>query len=80
MVLYFSADSAEGEAEIWRTDGTAAGTCVVKDINPNGSDEAREFVNVGGVLYFKANDGVTGVELWKSDIRSPTSSSPATAG
>ncbi len=26
-----------------------------------------DLTNVGGTLYFSANDGASGVELWKSD-------------
>jgi len=49
--------------ELWKSDGTAAGTTLVKDINPgpNGSSVA-EPTNVGGELFFSA-----GVGLWKSD-------------
>ena len=41
---------------------------MVKDIDP-GSDRLRpaDLTNVNGKLYFTANDGVHGVELWKSD-------------
>jgi trimeric autotransporter adhesin len=41
---------------------------LVKDINPgtpNGSP--AELVAVNGVLFFQANDGTNGIELWKSD-------------
>ena len=40
-VLYLNLDDGTDEAgaELWRTDGTAAGTYIVKDINP-GSDSA----------------------------------------
>ncbi len=31
-VLYFSASTAESGRELWRSDGTAAGTRMVKDI------------------------------------------------
>ena len=43
-------------------------TAVVKDINllPPGSSP-REFVAIGNVLYFVADNGVTGRELWRSD-------------
>lgn len=54
--------------EVWKTDGTVKGTILVKDINPgpaNGYPE--DFANVGGILFFYANDGVHSFELWKSD-------------
>ena len=41
---------------------------MVKDIDP-GSDGSfpSELANVNGTLYFNADDGADGVELWKSD-------------
>ena len=41
---------------------------MVKDIDPgpDGSDPTH-LTNVNGTLYFEANDGTHGVELWKSD-------------
>lgn len=53
--------------ELWKTDGTVAGTVMVKDINPSGSSNPSGLTNINGVLYFSANDGTNGIELWKSD-------------
>ena len=40
----------------------------IKDIRPGAADSApTSLLNVGGTLFFAANDGTTGVELWKSD-------------
>ena len=59
--------------EVWRSDGTLAGTERVKDILP-GSGNAfdappwiRSFAAVGSTLFFSASDGSTGRELWKSE-------------
>src|SRR5258707_14857355 len=66
-VLFFDAtDGTTGEA-LWKSDGTDAGTVLVKDIYPGGASGLKEFVNVNGTLFFQANDGTHGYELWKSD-------------
>ena len=82
-VAYFAADDGVNGRELWRTDGTAAGTRLVKDINPapatyglngeqfdganTGSSSPSGLVNVNGTLFFFASDGTRGYELWKSD-------------
>jgi ELWxxDGT repeat protein len=40
---------------------------LVKDIHPSGDSAPLLLTNVNGTLYFRAEDGSTGVELWKSD-------------
>ena len=50
------------------TDGTAANTQLVKDINPgSGGSYPSSFVGMNSVVYFEANDGTHGYELWRSD-------------
>ncbi len=72
-VLYFLADTPSYGVELWRSDGTAAGTWMVKDINPapgvSGFPQVLtpEFVVLGDQLLFWASDGVNGIELWRSD-------------
>src|SRR5262249_14969054 len=53
--------------ELWKSDGTTAGTVLVKDINPgiNGSFP-QELIAVNRTLFFVAADA-TGEGLWKSD-------------
>jgi ELWxxDGT repeat protein len=66
--LYYRQSDGFGGAELWRSDGTAEGTFMVKDIRPGeGSSFAGGFTNVNGTIFFRANDGVHGPELWKSD-------------
>ncbi|MFZ6010090.1 MAG: ELWxxDGT repeat protein [Bacteroidota bacterium] len=66
--LYFTASDVEHGMELWKSDGTASGTVLVKDIRPGATGSSiTELVNVNGVAYFSAHDGLTGKELWKSD-------------
>jgi ELWxxDGT repeat protein len=45
---------------------------MVRDINPGpAASFPRELTNVNGTLFFRANDGLHGDELWKSDGTSP---------
>ncbi|WP_435353923.1 ELWxxDGT repeat protein [Emticicia sp. SJ17W-69] len=53
--------------ELWKSDGTEAGTVLVKNINLTGNSYPRDLVDVNGVLYFYADDGIHGMELWKSN-------------
>ena len=63
--LFFAAEDDAGGVELWKSDGTAAGTVQVSDI-ASGSDHAfpQYLTNVNGTLFFSANDGTTGFELW----------------
>src|SRR5438477_5728819 len=73
-MAFFTATDATHGKELWRTDGTADGTVLVKDVypgtdsagNPHGSSPAN-LTSVGGALYFTAVDGVNANRLWKSD-------------
>ena len=67
-VLYFAAaDPAHGQ-ELWRSDGTAAGTWRVNDIRPGPMGSSPTSLTVfQGRLYFAADDGVRGWEPWSSD-------------
>lgn len=50
---------------------TAQVPTLVKDINPTGNSGAGLFTCFNGTVYFSANDGVNGVELWKTDGTEP---------
>lgn len=69
--LYFTACDAEHGFELHSSDGTAAGTSMVYDINP-GPDSSLPFLfhtaPDGKAIYFNANDGVHGYELHRLDI------------
>ena len=67
--LFFTAyDQAHGN-ELWKTDGTAAGTAMVKDILPGSSSSYHDpnfIIYWNSFVYFEA-DGPNGWSLWKSD-------------
>lgn len=66
--LYFVADDGVSGPELWKSDGTAAGTVMIKDIRPGSTgSEPDRLTNVRGTLYFSANNGTSGRELWKSN-------------
>src|SRR6476646_6681901 len=69
--VFFSA-SIYGELgfELWKSDGTSAGTTLVRDISPGpgyGVDPDVHLTRVRDTLLFPANDDVHGPELWRSD-------------
>lgn len=69
-LYFFAADPVHGK-ELWTTDGTTAGTHLVKDINEFGSSlhTSSDFdaILFKDELFFVADDGMFGRELWKTD-------------
>lgn len=62
-IAYFSANDGLNGFELWRSDGTSAGTYMVKNIAPGAlSSSPQNFCNVNGTVFFSANN-----EFWKSD-------------
>jgi ELWxxDGT repeat protein len=74
--MFFSANDGAHGFELWQSNGSAAGTFLVQDINPGSSDSyPLGPTNVNGTLFFAADDGVHGFEPW---ILSPSSVSATT--
>src|SRR4029077_4115036 len=71
--LFFAADDATHGRELWTSNGSRAGTVLVKDINPD-VVERDEYdyspsylTGVGGRCVFAADDATHGAELWTSN-------------
>ena len=68
QVMYFAADDGIHGKELWRSDGTASGTFMVKDVEPGAeSSNPYEITKANGKLYFSATTLAYGVEPWVSD-------------
>ncbi|RYE06774.1 MAG: hypothetical protein EOP51_34220, partial [Sphingobacteriales bacterium] len=70
--LFFVANDLQSSTlindELWISDGTAAGTTMLKEINPgNHPSNPNNLISFKGLLYFSAYEPATGYELWKSD-------------
>jgi ELWxxDGT repeat protein len=66
--VYFSHWDAEVGTELWKSDGSQAGTARVEDLFPGTRGSfPRGFTAHAGAVYFVAEDGEAGIELWKTD-------------
>jgi ELWxxDGT repeat protein len=66
--LYFSAYSSSNGYELWKSDGTTAGTVELKNIaSGSSSSYPKHLTVVQGRLFFSAGTGSQGTELWVSD-------------
>ncbi len=70
--LFFHGDDGTNGGELWSSDGATA--TMIEDavpgggINPGSSDSNPQgLTDVNGTLFFWADDGTNGIELWKSD-------------
>ncbi|MEP2773688.1 MAG: ELWxxDGT repeat protein [Fulvivirga sp.] len=69
--IFFGARDGSTGKELWVSDGTEAGTYLVKDINIGPSFGLDATINpmlwLDDRLYFAADDGTHGTELWVTD-------------
>lgn len=72
--IYFTADDNISGREVWKVNLSqiSSGAIMVKDIN-SGSDDSidfeteTDFTQMGENIFFTADDGITGIELWKTN-------------
>ena len=84
--LFFTVAGSDGLNELWTSSGTSQGTMLVKDlgISPNfaqysgysyygtSSTTSGALAAVGGTLFFTADDGTHGAELWDDSVATGT--------
>src|SRR5579884_1250396 len=64
QVLFVAHDPATGD-ELWKTDGSAAGTALVKDIVPGpAGSEPKNLIGSESVAFFTTIDPSAGLQLW----------------
>src|SRR5262249_33653579 len=63
--VYFNAYNNSDTAQLWKSDGSSAGTALIKTFNSLTylGDQPHLFTVSGGLLYFVVKDS----ELWKTD-------------
>ena len=64
-IVFFGKDKSGKEIDYGSE--VEEGTVLVKDIRSGGSSNPDQLTAVNNTLFFRANDGASGVELWKSD-------------
>ncbi len=66
--MFFSAYDASNGNELWVTDGTPAGTTLLKDLKPGtGSSYPWGFMKIGSEIFFNCTDVGLERKLWKTD-------------
>lgn len=70
--LFFAASHESTGEELWVSDGSAAGTTLVQDIQPGPLGSSPQSIaavdsKAGDAIVFAADDGLRGLEPWRSD-------------
>ncbi|MCW7462139.1 fibronectin type III domain-containing protein [Leptospira limi] len=67
-MIFFTNNSPTYGKEVWKTDGSIAGTSIVKDANPGvANHDPYIFFSNGTNLFYGGRSAAEGIELWKSD-------------
>lgn len=68
MLLFSGEGPGNLGRELWKTDGTNAGTVMLKDINPGaGSSDPADFQILNNKVYFRGSDVDYNYEIWSTD-------------
>ncbi|MCP3058820.1 hypothetical protein LXT21_08555 [Myxococcus sp. K38C18041901] len=68
LAFVAAAHMEDENTELWRSDGTVAGTVLVEDVRAGNVGSAPDHLAVlGDTLFFAADNGTNGVEPWDSD-------------
>lgn len=73
--FYFSIQDSETSNSLWKTNGSLAGTALVKSFSGTPGHEPQVLGSVGSTVYLEAWTEATGWELWKTD-GSPAGTEP----
>jgi trimeric autotransporter adhesin len=65
--LYFNVEDSDGEVDPYVSDGTPAGTFRLKEITPPGGYVPNMYTTSGAYTFFRASNGFTGYNLWRTD-------------
>jgi len=63
-MLYFAADNGEHGKQLWKSDGSVAGTSIVPLSDPPALSRPQMLTAVGERLFFTTDDGLGGHALW----------------
>jgi ELWxxDGT repeat protein len=66
-IYYFQAHDGDNDLELWRSDGTEAGTYRVANINPGGSSYPNLLTRVGDSLFFMGSNNDATEQLFLTD-------------
>jgi ELWxxDGT repeat protein len=67
-LLIFPSEEGNDGVELWKSNGTAAGTRQLKDIRPGTKgSKPMNLTRVGELVFFIADDGTHGRELYRTD-------------
>ncbi|MDQ7781623.1 MAG: DUF4347 domain-containing protein, partial [Desulfomonilaceae bacterium] len=80
-MLYFSTTATGYGTELWKSDGTIAGTVLAEDVNPGTASSSPNYMTyVNGTLFFSAYNSATGTELYKVVLAPPSQPPVNTVG